>query len=195
MVFSSPDQKIIDRRDDWWAVKAGLVKAMPAVQRIVYLPFPGETQTAQAHITNAIDSSLDMRPNTIKQILAQNPKIQGWNGSDPPYGYTDWWPTSLYVDTTKAPWTDKDMRWALSYFDRSPAADRRRLQRRQHHDPAAPPGCGVLRRPEAVLGRGQTAARSVQHQRVQPGQGGRQADRPRATPRAATASGRTRAAT
>ena len=48
LVASSADQKIIDRRDDWWAVKAGLVKSMPAVQRIVYLPFPGETQTAQA---------------------------------------------------------------------------------------------------------------------------------------------------
>jgi peptide/nickel transport system substrate-binding protein len=116
LVFSSADQKIIDRRDDWWAVKAGLVKAMPAVQRIVYLPFPGETQTAQALITNAVDCSLDLRPNTMKQVLAQNPKLKGWDGANSPYGYTDWWPTSLYVDTTKAPFTDKDMRWALSYL-------------------------------------------------------------------------------
>jgi peptide/nickel transport system substrate-binding protein len=124
LVFSSPDQKIIDRRDDWWAVKAGLVKAMPAVQRIVYLPFPGETQTAQALITNAVDCSLDLRPNTMKQILAQNPKLQGWAGNNPPYGYTDWWPTSFYVDTTKAPWSDKDLRWALSYtIDRQQLID------------------------------------------------------------------------
>jgi len=124
LVFSSPDQKIIDRRDDWWAVKAGLVKAMPAVQRIVYLPFPGETQTAQALITNAVDCSLDLRPNTMKQVLAQNPKIQGWDSSNPPYGYTDWWPTSLYVDATKAPWSDKDLRWALSYtIDRAQLID------------------------------------------------------------------------
>jgi peptide/nickel transport system substrate-binding protein len=116
LVFSSADQKIIDRRDDWWAVKAGLVKALPAVQRIVYLPFPGETQTAQALITNAVDCSLDLRPNTMKQILAQNPKLQGWAGNNAPYGYTDWWPTSLYVDTTKAPFTDKDLRWAVSHL-------------------------------------------------------------------------------
>src|SRR5579859_5145332 len=124
VVFSSPDQKIIDQRADWWALKAGLVKAMPAVQRIVYLPFPGETQTAQAHITNTIDCSLDLRPNTIKQILAQNPKIVSWTGNNPPYGYNDWWPTSLYVDTTKAPWSDKDLRWALSYsLDRQQLID------------------------------------------------------------------------
>ena len=124
LVFSSADQKIIDRRDDWWALKAGLVKAMPAAQRIVYLPFPGETQTAQALITNAVDCSLDLRPNTMKQILAQNPKLQGWAGNNPPYGYTDWWPTSLYVDTTKAPFTDKDLRWAVSYLiDRNQLID------------------------------------------------------------------------
>jgi peptide/nickel transport system substrate-binding protein len=116
LVFSSADQKIIDQRSDWWAVKAGLVKAMPAVQRIVYLPFPGETQTAQALITNAVDCSLDLRPNTIKQVFAQNPKIKGWDATNSPYGYTDWWPTSLYIDATKMPWGDKDMRWALSYL-------------------------------------------------------------------------------
>jgi peptide/nickel transport system substrate-binding protein len=116
VVFSSADQKIIDRREDWWAVKAGLAKAMPTVQRIVYLPFPGETQTAQALITNAVDCSLDLRPNTMKQILAQNPKLKAWDGTNSPYGYTDWWPTSLYVDTTKPPFTDKDLRWAISYL-------------------------------------------------------------------------------
>jgi len=114
LVFSSPDQKIIDRRDDWWAVKAGLVKAMPAVKRIVYLPFAGETQTAQLHITNQIDSSLDLRPNTIKQVVAQNPKIITHTNRESPYGYTDWWPTSFYLDTTKKPFDDKDMRWAIS---------------------------------------------------------------------------------
>ena len=126
VVFSSADQKIIDRADDreWWAVKAGLVKAKPAVQRIVYIPFQGETQVAQAHIANQIDASLDLRPNTIKQVVAQNPKIITHTGRESPYGYVDWWPTSLYVDTTKAPFDDKDVRWAISKFiDRQAAID------------------------------------------------------------------------
>ena len=117
LVFSSPDQKIIDRANrDWWAVKAGLVKSMPAVERIVYLPFAGETQVGQAHITNQVDASLDLRPNTIKQVIAQNPKIITHTGRELPYGYVDWWPTSLYVNNTKAPFDDKDVRWALSKF-------------------------------------------------------------------------------
>ena len=48
--------------------------------------------------------------------MAQNPKIITHTGRESPYGYVDWWPTSLYVDTTKAPFTDKDVRWALSKF-------------------------------------------------------------------------------
>ena len=116
LVFASQDQKIIDLRDDWWAVKQGLVPQMPAVKRIVYLPIANDTQAAQAFITNQIDCSLDLRPVTIKQVLAQNPKIITHTGREAPYGYTDWWPTSLYVNNSKPPFDKPDVRWALSYF-------------------------------------------------------------------------------
>ncbi len=123
VVFGSPEQKIIDRRPDWWAAKAGLAK-LPAVERIVYLPFAGETQTAQAAITNQIDASLDLRPETIKTVLEKNPKITTHTGNKSPYGYQDWWPTSLYVNCSLAPWNNKDVRWALSYYlDRNQIID------------------------------------------------------------------------
>jgi peptide/nickel transport system substrate-binding protein len=36
----------------------------------------------------------------------------------------DWWPHSLYVNTEVAPWSDKNVRWALSYYiDRSKIVD------------------------------------------------------------------------
>jgi peptide/nickel transport system substrate-binding protein len=123
LVYSSPDQKIIDRREDWWAVKAGLAQ-MPQVERIVYLPNTGETQMAQAYITNQIDCSLDLRPNTIKTVIAQNPKIITHAGRELPYGYVDWWPTSLYVNNEKEPYNDPEVRWAISYFiDRKQVVD------------------------------------------------------------------------
>ena len=37
VVFSSPQQKVVDRRDEWWAAKAGLAP-MPKVERNVWLP-------------------------------------------------------------------------------------------------------------------------------------------------------------
>jgi peptide/nickel transport system substrate-binding protein len=116
LVFSSPEQKVIDRAESWWAVDQGLVDAMPGVERIIYLPWTEETQMAQQLISNEIDCSLDLRPLTMETILAQNPAIITHTFSDPPYGYVDWWPTSLYVNNEREPYNDPDVRWALSSF-------------------------------------------------------------------------------
>ena len=52
----------------------------------------------------------------MEQILAQNPKVTTWTANEKPYGYTDQWPTNLMLNNTKAPFDDKDVRWAISYF-------------------------------------------------------------------------------
>jgi peptide/nickel transport system substrate-binding protein len=123
VVYTAPDQKVLDRRANWWAAAAGLAP-MPKVERIVYLPNPGETQMAQAYIANQIDCSLDLRPNTIKQVIAQNPKIITHAGRELPLGYVDWWPTSLWLNNEKAPFSDKDVRWAISkMIDRKQVVD------------------------------------------------------------------------
>jgi peptide/nickel transport system substrate-binding protein len=116
VVYSAPEQKIFDRRQDWWAVKAGLVKQMPQMQRVVQLPTPGEQQLAQAHITNQCDFSTSLQPATFPTVLSQNPKIITHSGRDKPYGYVDWWPASLYLNTTVKPFDDPDVRWAISYY-------------------------------------------------------------------------------
>src|SRR3712207_1649085 len=115
VVSASPDQKILDRRADWWGAKAG-VAPLPKVERIIFVPVAGETQMAQAVISNQVDCTLDLRPNTIKTVLAQNPKITTHVGSQPPYGYVDWWPTGLYFNCERPPFDDAALRWAVSYF-------------------------------------------------------------------------------
>jgi peptide/nickel transport system substrate-binding protein len=123
VVLASADQRIIDLRDSWWAVKAGLTQ-MPKVERIIYLPFTGETQLAQLHITNQVDFSTSLQPITFKAVLAQNPKTITHSQRESPYGYVDWWPTSLYVNCAREPYSDPDVRWALSYFiDRKQVID------------------------------------------------------------------------
>jgi peptide/nickel transport system substrate-binding protein len=57
VAFVSPEQKIIDRRDEWWAAKAGLAP-MPRIERIAMRPFAGEQQNAQAIIANEADYCL-----------------------------------------------------------------------------------------------------------------------------------------
>jgi peptide/nickel transport system substrate-binding protein len=116
LMFSSPEQKVIDRTDSWWAVDQGLVPALPEVERIVYLPAVPDEQMAQQLIANEVDCSLDLRPLTIETVLMQNPNITTHTGNEIPFGYVDWWPTSLYVNNEREPYTDANVRWALSYF-------------------------------------------------------------------------------
>jgi peptide/nickel transport system substrate-binding protein len=123
VVFASPEQKVIDRRDEWWAAKAGLAP-MPKVERNIWLPSAGEQQLAQALITNQVDYSMSMLPTTLPTVFRQNPKIITHSGQKPPYGYMDWWPYSLYVNNEKPPFNDRDIRWALSSFiDRQQIVD------------------------------------------------------------------------
>ncbi len=109
---TSPEQKIINRRDSWWAVDQKLVAKLPDVEQIVYVPNPGETQMAQAVINNSADATLDLRPTTIREVLARNPNVVTHSGFNPPYGYVDWWPISLLFNDSKPPYNDKNVRWA-----------------------------------------------------------------------------------
>jgi len=119
VVHSSPQQKILDRADDWWGVKAG-VAPLPKMQRFILLPDLGEQQLVQQIIKNEVDFTTGIQPSSWPTVIAGNPKALSWTGKNPPYGYVDWWPHSLYVNTKVAPWSDKDVRWALSYYiDRS----------------------------------------------------------------------------
>ncbi|MBV9170028.1 MAG: ABC transporter substrate-binding protein [Chloroflexi bacterium] len=122
VVYSQPDQKILDRRQNWWG--DGIVASIPAVQRIVYLPDPGEQNLAQGMISNAFDLTTGIQPTTFPTVFAQNPKVTTWTGHDSPYGYMDWWPHSLYVNTRSGPTADPDVRWAISsYIDRDQIVD------------------------------------------------------------------------
>jgi len=111
-------QKILDLREDWWAVEAGLIE-MPQVKRIVMVNLGGQIGqnmdvVAQRLVNNEMDSALDMRSDLIKNILAQNPKITTHTGNNPPYGYLDWWPNSLWVNTPLEPYSDPLVRRAFN---------------------------------------------------------------------------------
>ena len=115
VVASSPEQKIYDRRETWWAADQGLAP-MPEMERIVQLPDAQEQQQAQSLITNEIDMGFTLAPETFATIFEQNDKITTHAGRQAPYGYLDWWPVSMYVNTTVPPFDNPDVRWALSLF-------------------------------------------------------------------------------
>ena len=121
LVFASPQQKIYDLRQDWWAAETGF-KPLPQVERIIYLPSQDESQAAQLLIQNQIDMGPIMQVSTLQTVLAQNPKVMTFTGQESPYGYLDWCPIDLNMNADVAPYNDKDIRWAISH-----AIDREKL--------------------------------------------------------------------
>ncbi len=117
-VLWNQNQKILDLRDDWWAVKAGIAKK-PDVQRIVMVNIGGQVGqgmdiVAQRVVTNEYDATLDMRSSVIGNILKQNAKVTTHSANKPPYGYLDWWPNSLWMNTLLEPYNDVRVRRAIS---------------------------------------------------------------------------------
>ncbi len=110
----TPDQRILDARTDWWAVKAGLA-TQPDVKRIVWRNVGNIQTAAQLIVNNELDWCLDLRNNVIRSTLEQNPKVTSHTGAAEPHGYLDWWPNSLWMNTQVEPFNNKDVRRAISY--------------------------------------------------------------------------------
>jgi peptide/nickel transport system substrate-binding protein len=111
------NQKILDLRPDWWAVKAGR-EALPEVKRIVMVNIGGLVGQnmdiiAQRTDNNEFDATLDVRASLIDSELKANPKVQSWTGGAEPNGYLDWWPNSLWMNTQLAPYSDPNIRRAI----------------------------------------------------------------------------------
>ena len=118
LVAWNANQKIYNLRESWWAADAGLVD-LPAVKRIIYVNLGGQIgqnmdTVAQRLVNNEMDSALDMRSSVIGNILKQNAKITTHTGNESPYGYLDWWPNSLWMNTQVAPYSDPKVRRAIS---------------------------------------------------------------------------------
>ncbi len=115
VVHSSPQQKILDRADTWWGAELGVAE-LPAVERHILLPDQGEQQLVQSVARDQVDFTTGIQPTSFPTLLKENALATSWTGSESPYGYVDWWPHSLYVNCAKEPWSDKNVRWALSYY-------------------------------------------------------------------------------
>jgi len=118
LVAWNANQKIYNLRESWWAAEAGLID-LPAAKRVVYVNLGGQIgqnmdTVAQRLVNNEMDSALDMRSSVIGNILAQNDKITTHTGNESPYGYLDWWPNSLWMNTQLAPYDDPKVRRAIS---------------------------------------------------------------------------------
>src|SRR3712207_2996546 len=84
VVLSSPEQKVLDRRDAWWGEAAG-VAAMPQMERFILLPDPGEQGLATGIIATEYDITTGIQPTTMPTVFSGNDKILTWTGQESPY--------------------------------------------------------------------------------------------------------------
>ena len=66
-------------------------------------------------MNNEFDDALGFTVALIKNTLKENRKITTHSGDKPPFGYMDWWPNSLWVNTQVEPFNDVKVRRTISY--------------------------------------------------------------------------------
>ena len=114
MVENSAQQRIWDRRDDWWGAKTGFAE-LPAMDRIVYIPNTDQANNVAMILTDQADATTSITGPQMKNLLERTDFVTSYTGDEPPYGSLDWWVTSLYFNTQKAPYDNPDVRWAIAY--------------------------------------------------------------------------------
>ena len=96
LVESTPQNTIWDRRDDWWASETGFHED-PAMCRLVWIADKDSSKIVSMLANNErIDSAVDLRPLAFQSLIEKIIRKLIHTEKEPPYGYLDWWPTSLH---------------------------------------------------------------------------------------------------
>ncbi len=110
--FSSTEF-IYKRNDNWWGAKSGAFN-LPAPLEIHRRWVADAATSQQMLVNNELDAGGGNNPSTNQALQAQNAKLVAYT-NEPPLGWIDPCPRMLTVNSTVAPWDNKEMRWALSY--------------------------------------------------------------------------------
>ncbi|MCC7450260.1 MAG: ABC transporter substrate-binding protein [Anaerolineae bacterium] len=113
LVKAGADSVFFDRRDTWWAVETGLVKEMPAIERIVYVPASVEAM-ANLYINNNLDMGRSIPVGAFEAAKGRNPNLLSWNPQGPVWGAPDGCNYRLTFNNQQAPFDDAAVRRAIN---------------------------------------------------------------------------------
>lgn len=114
IVNSGDDSIVFDRRDSWWAVDVGLLEAMPAIERIVYVPATVEAMP-QLYISNALDTGRNLEVGNFEAARAQNPNLVSWNEEGPAWGFPNGCTYRLTFNNQRPPFDEPDLHRAINH--------------------------------------------------------------------------------
>ena len=124
LVSSTADQKIFDRRDDWWGAKTGF-RTLPKMKRVIVLPRMEDAKKVQVLINNELDTTHDLFPANIPALLDRTNNVIFWvDGNKQPYGSVSPSTIMMGFNNSKPPYDDPEIRRAINHaLDRKQVSD------------------------------------------------------------------------
>ncbi|CAH1648197.1 MULTISPECIES: ABC transporter substrate-binding protein [unclassified Chelatococcus] len=113
LVKADASSLFFDRRDNWWAKDVGLVKEMPKVERVIYVPATAEAMP-QLYATNQIDIGRNIQSGVFEAIKVQNPNLTAWNAQGPVWGAPNGCVIGIRFNVQKPPFNDVALRQAVN---------------------------------------------------------------------------------
>lgn len=113
---STPEQIVLDRREDWWGASTGF-REMPDVERVINIPKTSHDRAAQLVVAGDVDMTGDLVSAPLtKSVVEGSDSVTTFSGDGPPYGNLDWWPNSLYMNHMTGQWDDVRLRRAMNHY-------------------------------------------------------------------------------
>lgn len=120
---AAPEKIILDRRDDWWGADPARWQGQPNVhwakppapKRLITIPRGEQQQSAQQLAAGQMDWMVEAPVPIMKKLLAQYPAISTLTDRKPPFGYVDWWATSIYFNFDSPSVSELRVRQALRH--------------------------------------------------------------------------------
>lgn len=113
LVQSTTTETVWERRDNWWAAESGF-QELPEPKEVIFRTAGSEERRAAMANANELDTLWVLGRDNFEQVRSQNSDIGAWF-DEPPYAYLDPCPRYMAFNTTKAPFDDPRVRWAVSY--------------------------------------------------------------------------------
>lgn len=101
------------RDDNWWGARVGW-RPLPKPEKLVWVWYgPEETRTA-AMAGGELDCLCDISLGAFQALGNWKKGVYTWTNK-PPFAWLDPCARTLEFNHTRAPWNDKDLRWAINY--------------------------------------------------------------------------------